>query len=190
VVEQLNAVYVDFQSRDCYRVWCWLSLLPEVDKVEVRPFSLDAATKGEPSPWERQATGSAGLELLALGELAREAGAATHHRFVHEAFRLVHEEVPDRSGLEAWLALGSRLGLDLDRFTADSERWRAEVGLWHAEGIDELGVSRVPSLVFGEHRALYVKLLHDVDDAEAAARLLADLADLAAHPVEEIRREA
>lgn len=189
-MEQLTALYVDFQSQDCYRVWCWLSLLPESDKLEVRPFSLDAVRQGDAGPWERQSTGSAGLELLALGELAREAGAETHHRFVDEAFRMVHEEVADRSGLEAWLALGSRLGLDLDAFTADSERWRAEVGLWHAEAVDDLGVARVPSLVFGDSHALYIKLVTDVGETDAARRLLDDLTDLAAHPVDEIRRQA
>lgn len=185
----LTAVYVDFQSRDCYRVWRWVGLLPGGDKVDVRPFSLDALRVGDSSPWEREDTGSAGLELLALGELAREAGPDLHHRFVDEAFRLVHEEAAERSGLEAWLALGTRLGLDLDAFTADSERWRAEVGLWHAEAADEHGIGRLPTLLFGDRHALYVKLVRDVTDTAAAQRLLDDLSDLVGHPVGEVQRQ-
>lgn len=185
----LTAVYVDFQSQDCYRVWRWLGLLPEGAKVDVRPFSLDALRLGEPGPWERKDTGSAGLELLALGELARETGPELHRRFVDEAFRLVHEESGERSGLEAWLALGTRVGLDLDAFTADSERWRAEVGLWHAEAADELGIARLPALLFGDRRAWHVRLLHDVTDAGVARRLLDDLNALVGHPVGEVRRQ-
>jgi hypothetical protein len=188
-VRTLTAVYVDFQSQDCYRVWRWLCLLPEGDKVDIRPYSLDAVRLGDPGPWERKDTGSAGLELLALGELARDTGPELHRRFVGEAFRLVHEEAGERSGLEAWLALGTRLGLDLDAFTADSERWRAEVGLWHAEAADELGIARLPSLLFGDRHALYVKLLRDITDAEAAQRLLDDLSDLVVHPVGEVQRQ-
>jgi hypothetical protein len=185
----LTALYVDFQSVRCERAWRWLSLLPERAHVEVRPFSLDGGDGGDRGPWDRKTPSSAGLELLALGELARERGHAAHLAFVDAAFAAVHGGDADISSLEAWLALGAKLGLDLDAFTADSERWRAEVGLWHEEAKDELGVTAVPTLVFGE-RAMYVALEADVDDPPRARRLLDALAELAEQPLGQVRRTA
>lgn len=181
----LTAIYVDFQCPFSYRAWRWLSMLPERTRVDVRPYSLD----GQSNPWDREQP-STGLELLALGELARETSPETHLAFVDAAFVAVHDHETDSSSVEAWLALGSKVGLDLDAFTADAERWRAEVGLWHQEARDELGVFGVPTIVWDHDRALYVKLAEDVADEAAARRLLADLEDLAAQPVNEVKRTA
>lgn len=180
---RLTAVYVDFQDPYSYRAWRWLSWLPERRTVEVRPYSLD----GDSNPWDRDQP-STGLELLALGELARETGQDVHLAFIDAAFAAVHDHDADSSSVEAWLALGSKVGLDLDRFTADAERWRAEVGLWHQEARDECGVFGVPTTVWDGEHALYLRLDHDVAGEKAARRLLADLADLVTQPVEEIRR--
>jgi hypothetical protein len=183
----LTALYMDFQSRHCYRVWRWLGLLPDREHVEVRPYSVELAGSGEESPWERGPSG-AGLELLALAEYAREHGSAVHHRFVDAAFGAVHEEDDDTSGLETWLALGNRLELDMDTFTADTDRWRAEVTLWHTEAADELGVTAVPTLVFAEAYPLYVRLVSDVQDTDGARQLLGQIAELVRQPIGEVRR--
>ena len=182
----LTAVYLDFQDHGSYRVWRWLSLLPARHQVEVRPF-WSAVTRDEPNPWERTSP-SWSLELLALGELARESGRERHECFIDAAFAAVYDSGADLSGFQGWLEIGAEAGLDLEAYTQDSDRWRAEVGLWHSEAKADLGVTRVPSLVFDEDRVLFVKLDHDVSDAAAARRLLADLADLAAQPVGEVRR--
>ena len=183
----LTAVYLDFESRTSCRVWRWLSLLPVRDTVEVRPFATNVGGGEAQGPWDRTVA-SWGLELLALGELAREEGPDIHLRYVDAVFDAVHGDRDDVSSPEMWLALGSELGLDLDAFTADSERWRAEVGLWHAEARDELGVTGVPSLVFDEEHAFLVRLREELCDREAAARLLDDLDDLSRLPVGEVRR--
>ena len=182
----LSAVYLDFQDHGSYRVWRWLSLLEERSTVEIRPY-WTAVTVDEPNPWERT-TPSWSLELLALAELARESDRARHECFVDAAFAAVFAEGADLSGFQGWLEIGAEAGLDLDAYTRDSDRWRAEVGLWHSEARDDLGITQVPSLVFDEDRVLYVKLDHDVPDAAAAKRLLADLSDLAAQPIGEVRR--
>lgn len=179
----LTAVYVDFQDPVSYRLWKWLSLLPERRSVEVRPYSLD----GDSSPWDRERP-STGLELLALGELARETGPEVHLAFVDAAFAAVHDHETDASSVEAWLALGSRVGLDLDAFTADAERWRAEVGLWHQEARDECGVFGVPTTVWDGEHALYIQLTDDVATPAAARRLMDALAGVVAAPVGETRR--
>jgi predicted DsbA family dithiol-disulfide isomerase len=188
-VPTLSAIYIDFQSPASYRVWRWVSLLPVRESIDVRPYSMDTAGEAATGPWDRSTPSSAGLELLALGELAREAGRDCHLRFVDRAFAAVHEAESDMSSLESWLALGSGLGLDLDAFTADSERWRAEVGLWHEEAKDEYGVMGVPSLVFGDS-ALLIDMDRPITDAAAARRLLEDLADLSQQPVVAVRRTA
>ena len=179
-------MYLDFQDHGSYRVWRWLSLLPERSTVEIRPFWA-AASAGEPNPWDRT-TPSWSLELLALAELARESGRERQECFIDAAFAAVYDSGADLSEFQGWLEIGAEAGLDLDAYTRDSDRWRAEVGLWHSEAVDDLGVTRVPSLVFDEERVLFVKLDHDVTDVEAAQRLLADLSDLAAQPVGEVRR--
>ena len=185
----LTAIYLDFQSPASYRAWRWLSLLPERATVDVRPYSTDPENGVRRNPWDRTKS-SAGLELLALGEFARGAGRETHLRFVDAAFAAVHDQGADLSSMEGWLEIGAEAGLDLQRYSSDSDRWRAEVGLWHQEAEDELNISRVPSLVFDERHALFVKLDKDLSDVTAARRLLADLADLAALPVDEVRRTA
>ena len=182
----LSAVYIDFADHGSYRVWRWLSKLPERSTVEIRPF-WSGASEDEPNPWERT-TPSWSLELLALAELARETGRDRHECFVDAAFAAVYDTGADLSGFQGWLQIGAEAGLDLDAYTRDSDRWRAEVGLWHSEARDDLGVTSVPSLVFDEERVLFVKLDRDVDDTAAARRLLADLTDLASQPVGEVRR--
>lgn len=178
-----SALYVDFQDPFSYRAWKWLSFLPERSRVEVRPYSLD----GESNPWDREQP-STGLELLALGELARDAGPDVHLAYIDAAFAAVHDHDADSSSVEAWLALGSKVGLDLDAFTADAERWRAEVGLWHQEARDECGVFDVPTIVWDGEHALFVRLAGDVADEPCARRLLGALAELCEAPITEVRR--
>lgn len=188
---RLTACYVDFQDPGCLRVWRWLGLLGIRERTDIRPYSLDT-DDGEPTnPWDRT-TPSFGVELLALAEFARDAGPSVHRAFVDAAFRLVHEPAAgvEPGSAESMLLLGTQAGLDLDRWADDSERWRAEVGLYHCEGEDELGVRGVPSLVFDDAHAMQVSLSEDVTDREAAVRLLADLADLAVQPVDDVHRTA
>ena len=185
-VTALTAVYLDFQDHGSYRVWRWLSLLPQRATVEIRPF-WTTVTPDEPNPWDRT-TPSWSLELLALAELARETGRDRHECFIDAAFAAVYDSGADLSEFQGWLEIGAEAGLDLDAYTRDSDRWRAEVGLWQSEASDDLGVTRAPSLVFDDDRVLFVKLDREVADVAAARRLLDDLADLAAQPVGEVRR--
>lgn len=167
-------------------MWQWLSLLPEHHSVDIRPYSQESSGDRR-NPWDRT-TPSWSIELLALGELARETGRDTQERFVDAAFAAVHEAGADLSSMEGWLEIGAQAGLDLDAYSTDSDRWRAEVGLWHVEAEDDLGITGPPSLVFDGDCALTVTLDRVVPDEAAARRLLDDLADLAAQPVAEVRR--
>ena len=185
----LTAVYLDFSDVQCHRVWRWLSLLPAREEIEVRPF----AASGEVEPWDADENTWA-LDLLALGEMARDRGRSVHLAFIDAAFAQLHGAeragAGDPTNLEAFLALGSDVGLDLDRFTDDGDRWRAEVGLWHREAEDELGIDGVPALVFDDRRSLRLALEADITRREDAARLLADLADLAEQPVSAVYKTA
>ncbi len=183
----LTAVYLDFADAQSFRVWRWLSLLPARRAVEVRPF----ASAGPVEPWDADEHTWA-LDLLALGELARDRGPDAHHSFVDAAFEALHErdDSTDPTNLEAFLELGADVGLDLHHFTDDGDRWRAEVGLWHREAGDDLGVDGVPTLVFDDTHALRVELDRDLVSVQQAERLLADLADLAVQPVLTVVRTA
>jgi predicted DsbA family dithiol-disulfide isomerase len=180
-----TALYVDFMSAHSYRVWRWLSLLEERDRIQVRPYLAERDRGGSEVPWDRREP-SLGFDLLALGELARDSGPTVHRGYVDAAFTAAQER-RDLGRPEAWLALATEAGLDLDAFAREGDRWRAEVGLWHAEAQDELGITAVPSLVFDEEVALLVRLGADVTDAAAARRLLSALADLATLAVVEVR---
>lgn len=184
-VPALTALYVDFLEPDCHRVWRWLSLLPERETMQVRPFLVDTGP-GDPRPWDRD-TPSAGLELLAMAELARDAGHEAHLTFVDAVFDAVHGTGLDLGRPEAWLAFATDAGLDLDAFTRDGDRWRAEVGLWHAEAEDDLGVRSAPTLVFDDEDAVLVRLGAEVDGAVAARRLLDALTALDELSVTEVR---
>jgi hypothetical protein len=188
----LTAVYLDFQSEACYRIWRWLDLVGLREVTDLRPFSLDT-DDGEPTnPWDRT-TPSFGVELLALAEFARDIGPQTHRAFADAAFALLHDDeaaAADPASAESLLRLGAEAGLDLDRWAEDSERWRAEVGLYHCEGEDDLNLTGVPSLVFDDEHALQVVLAEEIPDATAAARLLDALCDLLVQPVVEVRRTA
>lgn len=181
----LTALYLDFLEPDCHRVWGWLSLLPERETVQVRPF-LVGTGPGDPRPWDRD-TPSAGLELLAMAELARDAGHDAHLTFVDDVFEAVHGTGLDLGRPEAWLAFATDAGLDLDAFTRDGDRWRAEVGLWHAEAEDDLGVRSAPTLVFDEEDAVLLRLGAGVGEPTAARRLLDALTALDELSVTEVR---
>lgn len=184
----LTAVYLDFQSPECHRVWSWLSATRARATVDVRPFwSESAMAGGRKGPWERSAPTS-GLELLALAEFARDCGRDVHLRLIDAAFATLHGDSGEATGLELWLTIGGRAGLDMAAFTSDVERWRAEVGLWHEEARDELGVSGVPTLVFGDRVALALDIEEPVIEPAAAEALLAQVAELATGPVREARR--
>lgn len=185
----LQAIYLDFSDPASHRAWRWLSLLPERETVEIRPYSMDRED-GEPvDPWERTEPSWA-LELLALGEVAREEGGRCHRAYVDAVFRAVHVRGKNPSAPETWLALGAESGVDFSRFIDDGERWRAEVGLWHREAEDELGIDGTPALLFDDERVLHVVLEKDVMDPEAARRLLEGLSELAEQPVAAVRRQA
>ena len=170
-----TAVYLDYTCEHSARAWRWLSMLGRRHALEVRPFWHGGG--GVVSPWERAHT-DAGLELAALGELAREQGRRHHHAFVDAAFAVARDRRTDLGDPEAWLALAERTELDLGRFAADSERWRAEVGLWHREGQDRFGVRAAPTVLLDERRALELRLRRPVPDPGEARRLLDEVSGL------------
>jgi hypothetical protein len=181
-----TALYVDYTSASSYRAWRWLSLLDERDTVQVRPYLAETDQGERRVPWDRR-TPSLAFELLAFGELARDQGPQAHRRYVDAAFAAAHRPDVDLGRPETWLALATEARLDFDAFASEGDRWRAEVGLWHAEAEDELGVGAVPTLVFDDRVAVLVRLAGDVADAASARRLLSALADLSSLEVVEIR---
>jgi hypothetical protein len=185
-VAELTACYVDYQCPACYRVWRWLACGP---RGRVRPYSLDSED-GQIEPLGPHDAGAGVWSCSRSPSSPGITGPDAHARYVDCAFELVHGgRTPRRSrARSAGCCSGRRLDLDLDRFNADSERWRAEVGLWHHRGGGRARDPGVPTLVFDDGSALLVTLEEDVTDPDAAQRLLADLADLADQPVAEVRR--
>lgn len=182
----LTAVYLDLQCKASLRVWRWLTALPG-GTADVRPYWQ---SPGQPrlQPWDAEGL-SWSLELLALGECARAQGARVHRNYVGVALHAVHVEKLDVSTPVGLGELASRASLDVSAFTAQRERWRAEVGLHHREAEDDFGVFQTPALVFDDDRAVHVRLADDVRPS-GAQQLLDYVADLIRHPLAELRRTA
>lgn len=184
----LTALYLDLQCPYSLRAWRWLVALPVAPAVDVRPYWRSAG-KSRVQPWDAEEP-SWTIDLLALGEFAREQGTRVHHDYVGIALHAVHAERLDVSTPEGLGALASRASLDLTAFTAERERWRAEVGLHHREAEDDFGVFETPTLVFDDGRAVLVRLVDDVQGPSAARELLDHVADLTGHLMPELRRTA
>lgn len=188
----LTAVYLDLQCPYSLRAWRWLGALPPAHApgpaVDVRPYWRSAGGS-RVQPWDAEEP-SWTLDLLALGEFAREQGGRAHQDYVGTALHAVHVEKLDVSTPEGLGALASRASLDLTAFTAERERWRAEVGLHHREAEDDFGVFETPTLIFDDDRAVLVRLDDDVEGPSAARELLDQVADLTGHLVPELRRSA
>ncbi|MDP8977273.1 MAG: hypothetical protein M3N17_01580 [Actinomycetota bacterium] len=175
----LTAVYLDLQCPSSLRAWRWLRALPG-GPPDVRPYWQ---SPGGPrvQPWDAEEP-SWSLDLLALGECARDQGGRVHREYVDAALHAVHVEKLDVSTPEGLGELAARASLLLGAFAAERERWRAEVGLHHREAEDDFGVFATPALVFDDDRAVQVRLVGDVGEASAAQQLLDDVADLTRNP--------
>ncbi|CAN5180550.1 hypothetical protein BH20ACT9_BH20ACT9_04960 [soil metagenome] len=204
----LTAVYLDLQCPFSLRAWRWLVALspahapgparspahapeparPGRPAVDVRPYWRSPGESGV-QPWDAEEP-SWSLDLLMLGEYARDHGGWVHRDYVGVALHAVHAEKLDVSTPEGLGELASRASLDLTAFTAERERWRAEVGLHHREAEDDFGVFETPALVFDDDRAVLVRLVDDVQGTSAARELLDHVADLTRHPLAELRRTA
>ena len=168
------AVYLDLTDVGCARLWRWLRTAGHAEALEVRPFCTAV-----PDPWRCTAP-PLSLELLMLVEQARSHGPATVIAVVDAAVDLLAADDHTAAGqLSVWLAVRRLAGLGLDEYDEAMDRLRAEVGLWQAEAVGELGVQGVPALVLSDRTVVEVRLDHDVLDRDQGDDLLRRLQHLA-----------
>ncbi len=145
----------------------WLeSIKTEVDGgilIDWKTFSLDQQNSQEGPDfrmWEHRDYASRGVRALVAAKAAKNQGEEAFFRFHLAAFEAKHDEGKDIAHGNTLVDTARDAGLDLVRFEEDmdkEETWQA-VGKDHMEARERYDVFGVPTLVFGEGQAVFVKL--------------------------------
>jgi predicted DsbA family dithiol-disulfide isomerase len=102
---------------------------------------------------------------------ARQQGEDAFERFHYALFDAKHADGKDHGKMETILEAAAAAGLDLERFEQDLDdpSLLSKIGEDYEFGHDELGVFGVPTLVFPNGEAAYVKCLPPPEGPEAVA---------------------
>ena len=131
--------------------------------IQWKTFSLDQQNS-EKGPdfmmWEHPDYSSRSIPALVAAKAAENQGEPLFLRFHLATFEARHDQGKDIADRKVLRDIAKYAGLDPVRFEQDmarEETWRA-VGEDHIESKREYGVFGVPTLVFGQRQAVFVKL--------------------------------
>jgi predicted DsbA family dithiol-disulfide isomerase len=131
--------------------------------IQWKAFSLDQQNSEE-SPdfmmWEHPDYPSRGIPALVAAKAAENQGEPLFLRFHLATFEAKHDEGKDIADRKVLRDIAKYKGLDTVRFKQDmarEETWQA-VGEDHMESKRKYDVFGVPTLVFGQGKAVFVKL--------------------------------
>ena len=131
--------------------------------IQWKAFSLDQQNSEE-SPdfmmWEHRDYPSRGVPALVAAKAAKNQGEPLFLGFHLATFEARHDEGKDIADRKVLRDIAKYAGLDPVRFEQDmarEETWQA-VGEDHMESKRKCGVFGVPTLVFGQGQAVFVKL--------------------------------
>jgi predicted DsbA family dithiol-disulfide isomerase len=128
-----------------------------------KAFSLEQQNSQEDPEflmWEHPEHPTEGVLALVAAKAAAHQGEGLFLRFHRGLFQAKHDEGKDIADRDFLRELAEKAGLDLVRFEQDldnKETWQA-VGRDHIEAREAHSIFGVPSLVFGESQAVFVKL--------------------------------
>ncbi len=131
--------------------------------IEWKAFSLDQQNSEEGPDfmmWEHRDYPSRGVAALVAAKAAKNQGETSFFRFHLAAFKARHDEGKDIADREVLIDIARSAGLDVARFEHDLDReetWQA-MGEDHRESKERHHVFGVPTLVWGEGQAVFVKL--------------------------------
>jgi len=131
--------------------------------VQWKAFSLDQQNSAEGPDflyWEHPTYPSRGIPALVAAKAAKNQGETLFLKFHRAAFELRHDQGEDIADREVLREIAEYAGLDLARFEEDmakKEIWQA-VGEDHIESQRKYRIFGVPSLVFENGQAIFVKL--------------------------------
>jgi len=145
----------------------WLeSIKTEVDgglSIQWKTFSLEQQNSQEGADfriWEQQDYPSRGVPALVASKAALNQGDSSFLKFHLATFEAMHDEGEDIADGKVLMDIAKNAGLDLGQFDQDMNRdetWQA-VGKDHTESKRKYNVFGVPTLIFGQGQAVYVKL--------------------------------
>ena len=131
--------------------------------IQWKTFSLDQQNS-EKGPdfmmWEHPEYPSRSVPALVAAKAAKNQGGPSFLRFHLATFAARHDDGKDIADRKVLRDIAKYAGLDLVRFEQDmarEETWQA-VGEDHIESKKKYHVFGVPTLVFGQGQAVFVKL--------------------------------
>lgn len=142
------------------------SIKTEVDgglTIQWKAFSLEQQNNQEGTDfriWEQQDYPSHGVQALVASKAALNQGDSSFLKFHIATFEAMHDEGEDIANGKVLRDIAKNAGLDLEQFDQDMKRdetWQA-VGEDHTESKRKYNVFGVPTLIFGQEQAVYVKL--------------------------------
>lgn len=131
--------------------------------IQWKTFSLEQQNNQEGADfrlWEHQDYPSRGVLALVASKAALNQGDSSLLKFHMATFEALHDEGDDIADRKVLKEIAKNVGLDPEQFEQDMERdetWKA-VGEDHTESKRKYNVFGVPTLIFGEKQAVYVKL--------------------------------
>jgi predicted DsbA family dithiol-disulfide isomerase len=145
----------------------WLeSIKTEVDgglKIHWKAFSLEQQNNQEDENfriWEQRDYPSRGVLALVASKATLKQGDSSFFKFHRATFEALHDEGEDIADGKVIMDIAEKVGLDVGKFGQDMNRdetWHA-VGEDHTESKTKYNVFGVPTLIFGQGKAVYVKL--------------------------------
>lgn len=178
----LVSCFIDYTCQYSFRAFRWLTRLQHPAGLDVRwaTFSLKEANRdaGTPSPFDDPQISSLSVLALALGHAARGTGSSRYHELVFEAMHADRRRLHEAALLE----LAGEAGVDVEQFNQQRGRWLEAVAAEHRAGAREFDVFGTPTLVVGDHAAVFLKL-SEIPAPEQDAELWRSLHNLACcHP--------
>ena len=166
-----------------YNAAVWLAKVRETygDNLQIdwKPFILAQVNSKEGPEWKawEQAEDSPNLGLLAMrsGEAARRQGTKAFETFQLALLTARHQDRKDLSDPEVIMEAARASGLDMARFQKDlaDESILKDLAESHTKGVDEYGVFGVPTFIFPDGTAAFLKTYRPPD--EDAVKMFEDL---------------
>jgi len=160
-------IFYDYLCPFCNQIMKWLDIIEKSDKVDLsiewKVLSLEQINqnRGEDfKVWEHPEYPARGILALAAAKAALSQGEAFFKKFHRLIFRAYHDQRKDISKRAVLSETALEAGLDIEKFERDldSKEIIQGIGDDYLEAKQSYNLFGVPSFVFENDEAIYVKL--------------------------------